>query len=358
LNNAGEVARELLGLARRRAEPALMVQAHHASWPTAFLQGDFQAVLAHANDGIEIYRADRDAAMAATYGGHDAAVCARNFLGPALALIGRLDEAVRASHEAIVQARDLDHPFSLALAQVFAAMVDQARREGAETSVHAHAAATLAREQDFRLMFAWAAPLEGWAAVHQTQDAGGLERIDQGLAEARATGSNSFLTYVLGLCADACLRVGRVAHGLQAVEEALAVSRSTGERFWLAELHRLRGELQLALGSRTAPLDAEAAFGEAIDVARDQGAQLLRLRALVSLARLWRKLGRGIEARRLLMQEPPEITGAAALPDLIEADALTADVLTHERPRLPGDPPARAVNWRAALANSDPERTR
>ena len=87
----------------------------------------------------------------------------------------------------------------------------------------------------------------------------------------------------------------------------------------------MRGELQLDLGSRTAALDAEAAFREAIDVAREQGAQLLRLRAMVSLARMWRKLGRGIEARHLLMQEPPEITGAAALPDQIEADALTAE---------------------------------
>jgi DNA-binding winged helix-turn-helix (wHTH) protein/predicted ATPase len=325
LDNADEIARELMGLARRSAEPAHMVQAHHAWWPTAFLQGDFQGVLVHAKRGIELYRADRDAAMVATYGGHDAAVCARNFLGPALALVGRLDEAVRASHEAIALARDLDHPFSLALAHVFAAIADQARRDSAETRTHAHTAATIAREQDFRLMLAWAAPLEGWAAVDQGQDAEGLEVIGHGLDDARATGSNSLLTYVLGLCADAYLKVGRVADGLQAVEEALAVSRSTGERFWLAELYRLHGELQLHLGSRTAARDAEAAFREAIDVARAQGAQLLRLRAMVSLARLCRKLGRSTEARHLLMQEPPEITGAAALPDLIEANALTAE---------------------------------
>jgi ATP/maltotriose-dependent transcriptional regulator MalT len=60
----------------------------------------------------------------------------------------------------------------------------------------------------------------------------------------------------LGYLADAYGQLGRVAEGLETIAEALHVTGTHTGVFWIAELHRLKGELTLAqsrvqsLGSR------------------------------------------------------------------------------------------------------------
>ena len=62
--------------------------------------------------------------------------------------------------------------------------------------------------------------------------------------------------------------------------------RTGGDQFSLPEIHRVKATLLLARSAADRDT-AEAAFGEAIDVARGQQARLLELRAATSLARLW-----------------------------------------------------------------------
>ena len=69
---------------------------------------------------------------------------------------------------------------------------------------------------------------------------------------------------------------------------------------WIeAELHRLRGELRLALPEPDQS-EAEACFRRALAVAHEQQAKLWELRAATSLARLWRDQRRRNEAHDLL----------------------------------------------------------
>ena len=100
--------------------------------------------------------------------------------------------------------------------------------------------------------------------------------------------------YFMSLLADAYGRADRPGEGLATIEEALVLCDKTHERFCEAELHRLRGELQLrARPPRTA--EAEVSFARALEVARTQQALGWELRAATSLARLW---GRGRPPRR------------------------------------------------------------
>ena len=81
------------------------------------------------------------------------------------------------------------------------------------------------------------------------------------------------------------------------MEEALASTEVSGERWWLAELHRLRGQLLAARGQHD---KGEACFRQAIVVSSEQRARMLELRAATSLARLWSDRGKNAEARDLL----------------------------------------------------------
>ena len=95
---------------------------------------------------------------------------------------------------------------------------------------------------------------------------------------------------------------------------------------WLAEIHRLRGELllQAAPGDSDAADRAEACFQQALAVAREQQAKSLELRAATSLARLWQTQGRRAEAHDLLAPIYGWFTEGFDTPDLQDAKALLA----------------------------------
>jgi DNA-binding winged helix-turn-helix (wHTH) protein/predicted ATPase len=321
LSTAQELVQDLMELAHRDGGDASRLQAHHAAWATAFGRGNFRSTSAHARAGIAVYDLDRHASLAATYGSHDPCTCGHNFLGWALALRGRSDEARRTSLKSIAVARSLSHPFSLALTLFFAAAVDHARRDSADVTTHAGEAVTLAREQDFRLVVGWALSLKGWAAVEDGHFDQGMDQILNGLAEVRATGANQFLPYLISLRAQAHLTHGDPLVGLDAVEEAFDNARSTGEFFWEAELYRLKGELQLAAKVRSASREAEYNFGRAIDIATSQDAWILALRSTVSLGRLLRHSKRDAEARRRVEAAQSRIPGAVMVPDVADARA-------------------------------------
>jgi predicted ATPase len=221
----------------------------------------------------------------------------------------------------------LEHPFSLGLAHVFASAVAHACRQPDRVQVHAKAAVSISRDQDFRLLLAWSSAFEGWAAVTAGNREDGLCRIANAIAEARAMGSEQFLPHLAGLAADANLMGGNASDGLKSVEDGLRVARRTGERFWHPELLRLKGELQIAQDPRSTD-EAEQAFREAIDDARSEGAMLLALRAAVSLGRLLRCSGRGNEAGSLIAEMSHGLDQWTG-PDISEANTVLRELSTH-----------------------------
>ena len=96
-------------------------------------------------------------------------------------------------------------------------------------------------------------------------------------------GAGLLLPFWLALAAELEMESGAHNDALATLDEARKIQESTGQRFWDAELHRLKGEA-LSLGDAAAA-DVEAAFENALAVARRQGARSLELRAATSLAR-------------------------------------------------------------------------
>ena len=71
---------------------------------------------------------------------------------------------------------------------------------------------------------------------------------------------------------------------------------------------------------------SEAAYQEALQVAREQQAKSLELRAATSLARLWGEEGRRAEAQELLAPVYGWFTEGFDTADLKEAKALLAEL--------------------------------
>src|SRR5262249_28194526 len=150
----------------------------------------------------------------------------------------------------------------------------------------------------------------------------------------RATGAEANRPYFLAQLAEAHGKVGQVEEGLAVLAEALATINKTGERYYEAEVHRLKGELLLAqagyrlqaIGHREKTEEAKACFLRAIEIARQQQAKSLELRAVISLSRLWQQQGKKEQARHMLAEIYGWFTEGFDTKDLKEAKALLAEL--------------------------------
>ena len=104
--------------------------------------------------------------------------------------------------------------------------------------------------------------------------------LDETEAAWLACGSDGYRPYRNAVLASVAGARGDVVKGLRLAEEGLGLASASGEHWTDAELHRTRGDLHLQARARP---EAEAAYREAVDVARLQGNASLELKALTSL---------------------------------------------------------------------------
>jgi predicted ATPase len=185
--------------------------------------------------------------------------------------------------------------FALSLAAVF----HQFRREARCTQECAEAAISIATDQGFPYWRAVGFLMRGWALAHQGQVKEGIEQINQGMRDYRATGAELGRARYLALLAEAYGAMEQPETGLTVLTEALTLVDKTGEYWYESEIYRLKGALLLQPHAIN-QAEAEKCFLHALEIARTQQAKSLELRTATSLARLWQQQGKREEARQVL----------------------------------------------------------
>jgi predicted ATPase len=325
LRAAYELAQQLLTLAQRADDSGQLIQAHRATGHTLFWRGEFPSARAHLEQAIALYDPQEHRSLALTYG-EQAGVPTRGFAAHTLWYLGYPDQAFEAMHKALAIATELNHPWTVAMINVFAAWLHAYRREFHLVRQPAETALKLASEHQLAFFVGHATVLEAWARVRQGEGKQAITDIRSGIAAYRATGAELESSYWFALLADAFATIGAIEEGLAALTEALNLVATTGVLFCHAELLRLKGELFL---KRNEPNQAEASFREAINVASVQRAKLLELRAATSLARLWRDQGKVKQvkqARELLAPAYGWFTEGFDTRDLKDAKALLEEL--------------------------------
>jgi predicted ATPase len=199
----------------------------------------------------------------------------------------------------------------------------QAAREEAEAAI------ALSIEHGFPLFYAEGTFLRGWALVQQGQTKEGIAQMRQGITAFRAAGAELSLSSHTASLVETYLKMGQTEEGFAALAEALAMVDKNGERMVEAELYRLKGELTLqseVQGSQSKVEEAEECFHKAIDIAREQSAKSLELRAVMSLSRLWQQQGKKEEARQMLAEIYAWFTEGFDTADLKEAKTLLEEL--------------------------------
>jgi predicted ATPase len=337
-----QLAAEELALLERVQEPALALQLHTHLGTSSFFRGVLAQAQEHHARVLELYdpRQHRDLFL---HFGFDPAVTAGVNSSCSLWLAGWPDQARFRLQTALSWARELRHPFSLVhalipgtLVRLWCGDLDDAGRLVTEGE-------QVASEYDIVLFSAVERIQQAYLEVHRGKAEVGLSLFTEGLAQYRDRSMGMRHLVPLSLCfmADAYRQMGRIEEGLATIAEAVHLTETQTSLFWAAEVYRLKGELTLQRERQkakskkqkakvptpnsqlpTPQSEAEACFLKALEIARQQGAKSLELRATMSLARLWQHQDKQHSARNTLSAIYGWFTEGFDTTDLQEAKAL------------------------------------
>jgi predicted ATPase len=306
-----------MGLAEDIGDSGLVVEAHRVMGTVSFMMGDFGSARSHMERGIGVYDPEKHGDLAYVYGAHPSVVC-RLYGAKALWMLGYPVTAHAMMDKALSDVEALSHDHTKAFALCYQATLAQYGRDVPLVREIAEAAIAVATEHNIKQWLSWGTILSGWALAIGGEGDDGLARLQEGLANWREEDLFA-VPYFLGLEAEVLDTVERTSEGLDILTKAIELSEKGGQNFYLSELHRLQGALLLR-ENRTE--DAEKSLKRALEIARQQKAKSLELRAGICLARIWINSGKGKEAADVLTEVHDWFTEGIDSFDLKEAEKL------------------------------------
>ena len=278
-------------------------------------QGFFKAY-----HSIKSYDPSEHGSLAYTLGG-DAGVFAHAFAAECHLYLGHPDRALAEIEEALALAKRVEHPISLAGALFYAGFVHLQRAEFDRTRERGEEVLVLAERLGFPLYLGLGRVLRGSARAESGEGKAGIAEMQQALGELAGIGSGMGAPSLLFFLASGLRKVGLHDEALGALALGVARAEQQRQHYYDAELHRLRAEILLEMDGNAVE-EAEAIFGQSLEIARRQEAKTFELRAATSLARLWRRQGKRDAARALLAPLYGWFTEGFDTADLKDAKAL------------------------------------
>jgi predicted ATPase len=239
------------------------------------------------------------------------------YLGIVLFCLGYPDQVLERSSAAIAEARRLAYPPSLAGHLATGIRLQLFAGDNAAPGEWVDQLVTVITEQSFPHWRAMGTICRGWVKVKNGDVPTGISLLRSGLAASRPTGA--WRPHNIALLAAPCEIARQIDEALSLIDGALQIVEGMGERWLAAELSRRKGQLLLRQEHSEV---AEEFYRKALSIAKEQGAKLWELRAVVSLARLHRDQGRHAEARDLLAPVYRWFTEGFDTRDLKDAKAL------------------------------------
>ncbi|MGB3310591.1 MAG: hypothetical protein WA939_00715 [Nodosilinea sp.] len=289
LRLALELGQQLLALTEAEQDCILAVEAHYVMGVTTFWLGDFKASRDHLERAIERYRPECQQQHLTLYAQDPNVICLSR-LAFTLWYLGYPEESTQASRQAVTEARKLSHPFTLAYALTWTAMLHSHRRDIPLTAQYASEVIALSEEKQLGIWLHIGRMLQGWTSAYteDVEDARAQSHPDRGIAQMQAAlqslktiGAEFLKPYFLSLLADAYGRMGDTDRALDLIQQAFEAMEQSGEGWVESELFWRKGKLLRHNSANSA--EVQQCFERAIAIAQSQSIPLLELQATVSL---------------------------------------------------------------------------
>ena len=319
LETGSKLSEQLLAIAQATNENDLLVVAYSQMGGTAFARGNFNEAREFCDRGLALYDLSWHESSAHRFG-HDPIVTCLGYSSLTLWLLGYPDQACSRGHKLCNLIPSMTQPASQAYSNCHLAKQACLRREAHLVLEHAEAAIQQSLRHGLPSWEALATALKGWALCELGRVAEGWPLLEGGTLAWRIGYMVHWSPFLLALQAETCLKMRKLLVGTEAVMTALEIAHSCGDRYWLAEIHRLRGELLRAGGADTR--NVEPHFQQALEIAHEQGARMLELRAAISLARVQQGQSQYQAAQHRLAEVFSRFTEGFDTCDLKEANDL------------------------------------
>jgi class 3 adenylate cyclase len=318
---AFELAHQIIEVSERQDDPTHRLVAYRMLGTNQYFAGRHREALQSLENGKKYRDPRRQRALSYRFG-WDPSLAILGFEGLVRLSLGLIDSAARISEQVRTELSNHGHAATVASATFCATtwpelvLGDLGGLERDSSALFAYCAEK--KVEQIRLL----------AKFHCAFARAMREPTDDNIATQRAAldavrSSGGYVGNSLNICS--LIEVSLIAGDREQAEadlaEGFAFVEQSGEQYWLADLHRLSGQLAL----RQPMPDhsrAEACFGKAIEIAKNQHARLLELRAATDLARLWRDTRQDGDLHALLQPILAAIEGGENARDVRNARSL------------------------------------
>jgi class 3 adenylate cyclase/predicted ATPase len=319
-----KLATQFLALAEKQGATGPIMIGHRLMGTSLLLTGDLVEGLVHLNRGIALCDPMRHRSLATRFG-QDVGVAILCYRALALWFRGYPDAALADAEQALEEARKIGQAVTLIYALAHVEGLHRCRRNYTMANAIVGELVALTEERGFSFWKSQAMLQQGCISALTGNAADAINIFTTGLASYRSTGATSWTTQWLPHLTIAFAELGQFDDAWRCIGETTTIMEKTGERWWEAEANRVAGEIAL-LSPEPDATKAEAYFGRALTVARQQQAKSWELRAAMSLARLWRDQGKVQQARELLAPVYDWFTEGFDTRDLKEAKVLLEEL--------------------------------
>jgi predicted ATPase/class 3 adenylate cyclase len=277
-NDAEWASNQLLSIGRERQNIRALVLGTQFLGMCSFSRGRLKEAKSYLGEALA-HQSDAEVV------GSDFPNMSMIYMSWTLQLLGEEDEAMALYLEAQAEARQ-QTDYRLAACLGNGCILMALRHDTRMLEAMIDELMLLAKRNGFQLWLNMATFFQGWMLVMTRQDASGLlqmRNICDNMGEQLID-----KTCYFGILAESYFRMDRIPEASQTVDRALALAEKTGERYFVAELLRLRGELD----STVEISEAQAVLRKSAAIARKQGAKTWELRAIQTLAALDAAVGR------------------------------------------------------------------
>jgi len=264
----------------REHDDVLRVEGGYVLGIASYWGGRLGAARDHFEETIERCRPERYSAHLVSYGQDPEVICLTR-LAHTLWLLGEQEDAERARNRGLELADERGHPYSRAVAGVFAGVLALDQRDEQRLRHHADELASAGRGHEAPQIRVVADLFAGLLELLGGRSSQAARRVRSIVIDAlrEEPATPGFHGMLMRIQLEACVAANDARTGLAVADQALVMGDGTA--LWEAEFRRLRAGFLAALGAASA--DVEAELERAIVVARRQAARAFELRARADL---------------------------------------------------------------------------
>ena len=300
---AEQYARRALEHAEALGEPDLAIAIHYTVATAATYWGDFARAETHAQRVLALL--DGDHTRARGDGLMFPAVGARVQLAAAWAEQGRFDEGIQIGEEAVRIAESLRHPYGIAHAIAYLAVIHYHRGDHADGVALCERGLDLGEQAALGPLLPFLGGLLGHARIRSGDVEAGLLAIRNAITAQTAMGFRYGLSLLSSLLSEGLLLAGRLDAAVADAERGMALAVDCSERRMQASCHQVLGDI----ASRRDPpalATAVASYEQGLAIATELGARPVAAHCHRGLGRLYQRAGDREQARQ-------HLTAAAAM---------------------------------------------